>query len=166
VRARRRIDDEAYRYRFTETGGGLFGWETATDVVVVLAAGPGPRAEHHLTSYVADREHLGEQIEMIHDASGGRCRFVGTWHTHPRGRAAPSPRDTATAAGMANEAEVRLPSPVLLIKATLPVLRSRVGLLSAFRWDRAKSSPERCLLITHSIDMSWANDRMRHLVEV
>lgn len=160
IRARRSIDEEAYRYRFTETGGGLFGWESATDVVVLLAAGPGPRAEHHLRSYVVDRQHLGEQINVLNDASAGRCRFLGTWHTHPRGRANPSHRDASTAADMANEAEVQLPSPVLLIKATLPMLRSRVGPLSAFRWDRAKKSLEPWMIVTHSIDTSWASDRL------
>ena len=133
--------------------------------MVLLATSPGPRAEHHLRSYVGDRDHLGEQIRMIYDASDGRCRFLGTWHTHPRGRAAPSHRDTSTAAGMANEVEVQLPSLLLLIKATMPVLRSRVGLLSAFRWDQTKSSLEQWAILIHVIDISWGSDRLRHLVE-
>ena len=140
VRARQCIEEHSHRSRFLETGGALFGWASGDDTVIMLAFGPGPRAEHRRRSFMPHRDDIGDQMQSVFHASEGRCRYVGSWHSHPLGRAIPSQVDTRTAAGIAAQADVLLPTPVLLINATFPVLRSRVGRIQAFIWGELEVS--------------------------
>jgi integrative and conjugative element protein (TIGR02256 family) len=164
VQARRQLENSSHEHRFLETGGGLFGWQTGDDTVIVAAFGPGPRADHHLASYAPDREHLARQIAEMFEASSGRCGFLGSWHTHPRGRPEPSRRDTLTVRQIARQAEVGLPEPVLLIHATLPLLRSRVGRLAAFRWNPLIAELRPTAIVTAPVALRWASDRLRTLL--
>jgi hypothetical protein len=65
---------------------------------------------------------------------------------------------------MASQPGVRLPSPVVLIQATQPILRSRVGRLEAFWWDSGRRLLRGARLVTLSLDMSWANPELLGLI--
>lgn len=129
----------ARRTRLLETGGALFGYEThhvADTVAVVFAAGPGPGSVHRPTGLVADSSHTQRLIDLVADHTAGICRYIGSWHTHPAGRAAPSRRDTDTAQSISAQPEVQLPRPLLLIAATWPGLAGqRIRDIAAWRLD-------------------------------
>lgn len=134
--ARAQIEREAARQRLVETGGPLFGFAGDGDLVVIGAGGPGPRARHRPTSFRPDREAVDRAIERAHAASKQRYRYLGSWHTHPFGRATPSGRDIATARDISRDEPVDLPQPLLLIQATLPTRRTlRDSDLRAYHWS-------------------------------
>lgn len=117
------IRRHARNARLFETGGALFGYESsgAGDAVTVIFAGsPGPRAVHRPTGLVADSTHTQRLIDLVADHTDGSCRYIGSWHTHPTGRAVPSRRDAHTARAISAQPEVQLPRPLLLIAATWP----------------------------------------------
>ena len=114
------MNTEARRFQFRETGGPLFGFGDDDALVVVAAGGPGPNARHRPMSFTPDRFAVARAIDHVWDAGEQRYRYLGSWHTHPFGRAAPSTRDTDTARGMANDADVALARPLILIQATRP----------------------------------------------
>jgi integrative and conjugative element protein (TIGR02256 family) len=118
--ARRKIAREAKRFRFLETGGPLFGFGDEDALVVVTAAGPGPRARHRPMSFVPDRDAVERAIDRVWELGERRYRYLGSWHTHPRGRAAPSRRDRLTAGEMSEDAGLSLPRPLILIQSTWP----------------------------------------------
>jgi integrative and conjugative element protein (TIGR02256 family) len=134
-RARWQIEREALRRRFVETGGPLFGFDASEDVVVAGAGGPGPKARHRPSSFGPDHNAVDRAIARVRKASGFRYRYLGSWHTHPFGRARPSAADVAAARSISEEPEVLLPRPLLLIQATWPTRRTfRDRDLRAFRW--------------------------------
>ncbi len=97
--------------------------------------GPGPRARHRPRSFRPDADAVDRAIARVHEASDGRYRYLGTWHTHPFGRAAPS-TDIAAARAISEEEHVRLSHPLLIILATWPTRRTfRDRDLCAFLWD-------------------------------
>lgn len=133
--ARHQIEREASRRRFVETGGPLFGFEAEDDLVVIGAAGPGRKARHRPRSFRPDREAVDRAITRVLQASERRYRYLGSWHTHPFGRARPSGTDFAATRGISEEPEVLLPRPLLIIHATWPTLRTfRDRDLRAFQW--------------------------------
>lgn len=81
------------------------------------------------------------------------------------GRAIPSELDTHTAAGIAAQTDVLLPTPVLLINATFPVLRSRVGRIQAFIWGASTSVLLRVELQTAMLDINWAPPQLLALAD-
>jgi integrative and conjugative element protein (TIGR02256 family) len=118
--ARRKIAHEAERFRFLETGGPLFGFGDDDSLVVVTAAGPGPRARHRPMSFVPDREAVEQAINRVWELGERRYRYLGSWHTHPRGRATPSRRDLQTAREMSQDPGLNLPRPLIMIQSTWP----------------------------------------------
>lgn len=79
-----------------ETGGVLLGYDAGEDrEALVLAAGrPGPRAER--TSYFFRRD-LEHAQQLADEAYTDKCaRWIGEWHTHPKGDLRPSHRDLRT----------------------------------------------------------------------
>ena len=135
-RARQTIRREAVRRRFLETGGALFGYEVAGEVVVVCAFGPGEHARHRPRSFEPDRATTAALIIAVRDTSEQRYRFLGSWHTHPRGVAIPSATDSRTAAAMSAQTDLLLPRPLLLIQATRGYRATvKPGELAAWRWD-------------------------------
>lgn len=118
--ARRKIAHEAKRFRFQETGGPLFGFGDDDSLVVVAAGGPGPRARHRPVSFVPDREAVERAIDRVWAVGERRYRYVGSWHTHPRGRPTPSRRDRQTAREMSQDAGLNLPRPLIMIQSTWP----------------------------------------------
>jgi integrative and conjugative element protein (TIGR02256 family) len=116
----------------------LFGFVDGDDVVVGCAYGPGPHARHRRSSFESHRTTTEAIMAAVRRVSSQRYRFLGSWHTHPAGAAAPSYRDTQTAAEIAAEADVLLPSPLVIIQATRPRLRgAELAELAAWRWDPA-----------------------------
>lgn len=134
--ARRKITSEATRYRFVETGGPLFGFGDEEALVVVAAGGPGPRARHRPMSFVPDRRAVEQAIDRVWEEGEQRYRYLGSWHTHPRGRAVPSHRDRATAGEMSSDQGLDLARPLILIQSTWPGRRViRDSDLRGYRWD-------------------------------
>ena len=165
VEARGQIEREARRYRLRETGGPLFGFddEDTDQLVIVGAGGPGPRATHRRRVFIPDRAAVDRAIARVHEASDGRYAFLGSWHTHPLGRPAPSATDIATAREVAADPETDLPRPLVLIQATNPLRRTlRDRDLRAWRWslldDRLELAP---LAVVREptyprVDLDWA----------
>lgn len=113
----------------------MFGFEVIDDVVIVGVGGPGPNARHRPRSFRPDREAVDSAIGRIHDASDRRYRYLGSWHTHPFGRARPSSTDVAAVRSISQEPAVLLPRPLLAIQATWPTRRTFHDRdLRAFRW--------------------------------
>jgi integrative and conjugative element protein (TIGR02256 family) len=131
------LEAEARRFWVRETGGPLFGYETADgDLVVTEVFGPGPNAKHQRFRLVPDPGHTQAMIDQVAETSGGRDRYLGEWHSHPLGRSRPSDTDVNTLIDIAAQAEVQLPRPLALIQQTKPYRRrARMGELGAFRWD-------------------------------
>lgn len=130
------IEREALKRRLVETGGALFGYEGDVGVVVACAFGPGLRAKHGPRSFVPDRTTTAALMRLVREASETRYRFLGSWHTHPRGSALPSAVDRRTAADMSDQKDLLLPKPLVVIQATRG-LRREVGLadLRGWRWQ-------------------------------
>jgi proteasome lid subunit RPN8/RPN11 len=81
----------------TETGGVLLGEldEACAVAWITSASGPPPdsRASEHL--FVCGVEGVDELVQRHSARTRGAARFVGLWHSHPGGQAAPSPIDDA-----------------------------------------------------------------------
>ena len=110
--ATRLIESDAVRWGLRETGGPLFGYEACGELVVTEAFLPGPRATHLPFLYRPDRDAVDRAITEVHERSSGRERWIGSWHTHPFGRALPSLVDRRTAGRIAREAAVACPRPL------------------------------------------------------
>lgn len=130
------MEREIQRRLLVETGGPLFGFQSEGEAVVVGAGGPGPKARHRPRSFRPDRDAVDRAIARVHEISEGRYRYVGSWHTHPLGRAHPSRTDAAAARQISQETDVALPRPLLLIHRTIPTRRTfRDRDLRAFWWN-------------------------------
>lgn len=107
-----------------ETGGMLIGyWSDDTrDAVIVDTIAPGPAAIHARAAFVSDGEWQQQRLEEIYRHSGRIHTYLGDWHSHPHGEAAPSPRDRHTARVVAAEQHARAPHPITLIVAASPSL--------------------------------------------
>jgi integrative and conjugative element protein (TIGR02256 family) len=134
--AREDIASEAARWRFRETGGSLFGYETGDDLVITRVLPPGPRAQHKRTRFIPNQGDVQVDIEKVFRESSGALTYLGDWHSHPRGSCEPSGTDTQSAAKIAADRATAVPQPLVLIQATKP-LRIHVGIgqLRAFRWS-------------------------------
>lgn len=116
---------EADRAGRDETGGVLLGYwaRPATagvqtgDVVITMALGPGPLAEHRRFSFTPDHGYHEREIAAAYAASGRRWTYLGDWHTHPNGPGELSRQDEATMARIALAPEARAPHPIMLILA-------------------------------------------------
>lgn len=84
-----------------ETGGMILGSLDEATQTVYIDAATGPSPDSHLSAAYFDHGIEGTQdiVTSIRTATVDRIGFVGMWHTHPHGPAAPSPTDEA---GMAD----------------------------------------------------------------
>lgn len=133
--AREEIEREAFSRRLLETGGPLFGYAVGDEVVVVGAGGPGSCARHSRRGFEPFPPSVQQAIATVHEASEGRYRFLGSWHSHPFSRPVPSGADQLAAAETAAQADVCLPAPLILIQS---VWLRRVLFdsdLRGYRWD-------------------------------
>jgi len=134
-RASALIEEESLKRSRAETGGALFGYESDDDVVVACAYGPGPRARHRRASFEPDPRSTGALIRAVHESSNGRYRYLGSWHSHPNGRARPSAQDLATTERVAAQRDIALPRPLVIIAATQKMRgQVRVAETRAWRW--------------------------------
>lgn len=78
-----------------ETGGMLLGQiDDACKVVwVSVAPPPPPDSQRYPDEFVHGVDGVEELIDRYEEASARTVGFVGMWHTHPGGLAAPSPKD-------------------------------------------------------------------------
>lgn len=136
VRARAAIEREAVSRRLRETGGSLYGWQASEALIIACASGPGPKARHRLRSFEPAPGTTAAVMRAVRDASSGRYGYLGTWHTHPLARPVPSSVDLETARAMADQDDLRLAAPLMLILATTGTQREvSPGALTAWRWD-------------------------------
>ena len=136
LRARALIEHETRARPRVETGGALFGFADGDDVAVACAYGPGPRAKHRRTTFEPHPATTAALMDAVRETSDSRFRYLGSWHSHPGGPPRPSGQDVKTTERVANEQEVLLPQPLVLIQST----RSRTGgfeegELRAWRWQ-------------------------------
>jgi integrative and conjugative element protein (TIGR02256 family) len=135
-RARALIESETRKRPRVESGGALFGFGDGDDLVVAGAYGPGPRARHRRTTFHPHPETTGLLMEAVSENSRRRYRYLGSWHSHPGGLPRPSGTDISTAEAVAEEAEVGLNQPLMLIQASRPSGRaSEPAGLRAWRWS-------------------------------
>lgn len=73
---------------------------------------PGPSAKHRLSSFEPDTVWQNKQGQRIHRQSGRRIRYLGDWHTHPRGVPRPSRQDRRTARLIAEDPDFQTPQPL------------------------------------------------------
>lgn len=136
--ARHAIGEHAITRRRTETGGALIGYEHDDEVVIACAYGPGPRARHRRTTFEPHRQTTQAVIDAVRKHSDSRYRFLGSWHTHPCGVARPSGTDIASLEAMADQPDLFLSRPIMLIQATQPRHRGAItSELRAWTWDQA-----------------------------
>ena len=98
-------------------------------------------------SFVPDREAVERAIDRVWELGERRYRYLGSWHTHPRGRATPSRRDRLTAREMSEDTGLNLPHPLILIQSTWPgrrIVRDRD--LRAFHYDPLRADLELALV--------------------
>jgi len=102
-----------------ETGGVLMGYHLPQEKQVVITAiiGPGPLANHGSSSFTPDHLYQIGEIASLYEASGREHTYLGDWHSHPRGRAVPSPTDLGVLARISLTASARCPEPLLLLIA-------------------------------------------------
>ena len=122
VAALESVREEAERAWPFETGGVLLGYEPdgSDDVVVTAVTGPGPTALHARSAFVPDDLYHARAIAAVYESSGRRATYLGDWHSHPGGAAAPSRKDRRTLRAMARFRAGRTPNPVMLLAAGSP----------------------------------------------
>jgi integrative and conjugative element protein (TIGR02256 family) len=119
VSARDTIVETAAGHAPRETGGVVLGYETAdADALVIThTIGGGPEAMRSRSEFVPDGRWQEGEIARIYRDSSRRATYLGDWHSHPAGVAAPSRKDQRTAARIAAHGEARAPRPLMLIVA-------------------------------------------------
>jgi integrative and conjugative element protein (TIGR02256 family) len=161
-RARVVIETEALRRRRVETGGALFGFGSDCELVVTCAYGPGPRARPRRRSFEPHAATTEALMHAVRHSSECRYRYLGSWHSHPDGAPRPSGTDVLTTENVANEPEVGLPRPLVMIQATelrpgAPVL----GQLRAWHW-----SSEESWLLPCELDDTWLEEHFCPCVKI
>ncbi|MEU6449797.1 Mov34/MPN/PAD-1 family protein [Streptomyces sp. NPDC046979] len=99
----------------TETGGILLGYHSADVATIHHAGTPGPAAVRTPTYFLRDRAHAQMLADQAFAADSSV--WIGEWHTHPTGRAAPSARDATTYQQLLSDPELGFTSVVALILA-------------------------------------------------
>lgn len=98
-----------------ETGGILLGFDPDEhgEALVMEAGGPGPNAERRWDFFQRD---LANAQELADAAYGRSCaRWIGEWHTHPRGLLRPSGKDLRTYRGFLRDPSLGFGSFLALI---------------------------------------------------
>ena len=113
--ALRQMAAEANRRLIRETGGALLGWFEDSDYVIAQVLGPGPKAVHGWSHFEPDAGWQVNEGRRIYETTGRRVRYLGDWHTHPRGGCAPSPTDLETVAAIAIDRDFAIEKPLYAI---------------------------------------------------
>ena len=98
-----------------EFGGLLLGRYASNNIVVIIEDILLPK-KYKSSKYYFERssEGLKEALELRYNASPSLV-YVGEWHTHPDGPAKPSRKDMKAMAELANDKNVLITNPVLMI---------------------------------------------------
>jgi integrative and conjugative element protein (TIGR02256 family) len=101
-----------------EVGGWLLGYwsEDSTAVVLTHATPPAVRGTP-LGITISGRGHR-RRFDDAWAASEGRVTFLGDWHSHPGGAAAPSRTDERAMSQLAEIGDYGTPEPIIAIVAT------------------------------------------------
>lgn len=78
----------------TETGGIVLGHDRDGELLVTFVGGPGPAALRTSNRFKRDLAHAQALADEAYDRDGSV--WIGEWHTHPTGPAAPSTVDLNT----------------------------------------------------------------------
>jgi integrative and conjugative element protein (TIGR02256 family) len=115
----KKIVNEVLEYFPYETGGTLAGYigDNGEKVITQITAS-GPKAQHHLHSYVPDYKFDEEQIAKIYRKSKRIEIYLGDWHSHPGSTSYMSIRDKDTLERIAKFDKARIDTPVMLILGT------------------------------------------------
>jgi integrative and conjugative element protein (TIGR02256 family) len=102
-----------------ETGGILLGYESAESASAVIThlVGAGPGATRKPSEFLPDGHWQEQEVARVYAASGRRSTYLGDWHSHPVGVAAPSRKDQSTARKISTHADARAPRPLMVIVA-------------------------------------------------
>lgn len=100
-----------------ETGGMLVGYcgIDPPEVVVTDVIGGGPAAIETEESFCPDGPWQREELAGRYRDSGRITTYLGDWHSHPAGIAAPSSRDRRTAKKISRTRDARMARPLTLI---------------------------------------------------
>lgn len=101
-----------------ETGGLLLGYRHSPQEVVITAViGPGPAASHQRAGFHPDSRWQSAEIARRYAEAGRRLRYLGDWHTHPRGAGRLSRTDRRTLCTIARDTKASCPHPVMAVLA-------------------------------------------------
>lgn len=115
------IKAESRKSWCVETGGPLVGRVTDDEVLVVIdAAGPGPKATLERFSVTIDGAYAQKFCDKIHRESQGQVDYVGDWHKHPGISLNPSDHDITAMKTMANFEFSTTERPISLIYRRWP----------------------------------------------
>lgn len=102
----------------TETGGIIVGHDHGRTINVTSVGEPGPNAVHEPTRFTRDLHYAGK---VAADAwRRDRSQWIGEWHTHPRGRPAPSDLDLRTYVSLLRNPSLRLDRFIAVVVTTAP----------------------------------------------
>ena len=102
-----------------ETGGMLVGYlgVEPAELVVTGMIGGGPDAIEKREGFEPNGAWQREELARRYEESGRVTTFVGDWHSHPAGVAAPSRKDVRTARRISRARAARMKEPLTLIAA-------------------------------------------------
>ena len=103
-----------------ETGGHIFGErnDAARVIWVSEVSGPPPDSKASPNGFVCGIEGVAEASKDKSRSSGGSIRFVGMWHTHPKGSPKPSDTDYRSMQEIVDSPALSCPRSLLLIVGT------------------------------------------------
>ena len=111
---------EEFNGRLVETGGHMFGErnDAARVIWVSEVSGPPPDSKASHNGFVCGIEGVAEASKDKSRTSGGSTRFVGMWHTHPKGSTKPSDTDYRSMREIVDSPTLSCPRSLLLIIGT------------------------------------------------
>lgn len=110
-----------------ETGGTLVGTCNANETIIRAALPVTTGGRHRPTSFVRPSDDEDPVLLELESRSHGRMRYLGEWHSHPRGSVSPSRTDRQTMHELAGNSNVATDTPLLLIFAGDLVGAPRIG---------------------------------------
>jgi integrative and conjugative element protein (TIGR02256 family) len=107
---------EASEWEPLETGGALMGYVSESkDIVVTGLIDAGPLAQRTKTTFSHDFDYQSDLMAQMYEASGRLDRYLGDWHTHPKGSRRMSFRDRRTLRHIAMSESSQNSYPVMLV---------------------------------------------------
>lgn len=144
---------EVARFPDVESGGILLGsvhedyWAAATkgyDHVVNIAGATdgGPKAHRSRLEFERDADHCQALLVAAYEKSAGTVGYVGEWHRHCSGNAAPSGYDRAALAHVCQTPAYAQPKAIFLIVAVAEAADLADRQLRAWAWNPATREVE------------------------